>query len=61
MNLFYPVFDQAWETFCPEREDGQHCECWYDGEICCACGDGEELEDERTEDIECIRKGSEEL
>ncbi len=27
-----------WETPCPEREDGQHCDCWYDGEACCACG-----------------------
>ena len=28
-----------WETPCPNREDGQHCNCWYDGEPCCACGD----------------------
>lgn len=25
------------ETPCPVREDGQHCNCWYDGEACCAC------------------------
>lgn len=29
-----------WETPCPKREDKQHCDCWYDGERCCACGDG---------------------
>ena len=27
------------ETPCPKREDKQHCNCWYDGEACCACGD----------------------
>lgn len=26
------------ETPCPAREDGQHCNHWYDGEPCCACG-----------------------
>jgi hypothetical protein len=29
----------AWETQCPEHFDGWHCNCWYDGEPCCACGD----------------------
>lgn len=24
---------------CPKRDDKQHCNCWYDGEPCCACGD----------------------
>ena len=27
------------ETPCPKREDKQHCVCWYDGELCCACGE----------------------
>jgi hypothetical protein len=27
------------ETPCPVRSDKQHCNCWYDGEPCCACGD----------------------
>lgn len=27
------------ETECPAREDGQHCNCWYDGKKCCACGE----------------------
>lgn len=26
------------ETPCSEREDGQHCNCWYDGDTCCSCG-----------------------
>ena len=30
-----------WETPCPEREDGIHCNCWYDGQPCCSCGDDE--------------------
>jgi len=32
-----PTADE--ETPCPVREDQQHCNCWYDGEACCACGD----------------------
>jgi hypothetical protein len=31
------------ETPCPKREDKQHCNCWYDGKPCCACGDNGEL------------------
>ncbi len=27
------------ETPCPVRDDKQHCDCWYDGQACCACGD----------------------
>jgi hypothetical protein len=27
-----------WETPCPMREDGIHCNCWYDGSVCCSCG-----------------------
>lgn len=27
------------ETPCPGREDGIHCEHWYDGDRCCGCGD----------------------
>lgn len=23
---------------CAEREDGTHCECWWDGGTCCSCG-----------------------
>ena len=23
---------------CPKREDGAHCNCWYDAEACCSCG-----------------------
>lgn len=30
------------ETPCSIREDGQHCNCWYDGEPCCACHAGSE-------------------
>lgn len=29
------------ETPCPKREDGLHCECWYGGNTCCGCGDGD--------------------
>jgi hypothetical protein len=28
-----------WETPCPKRKDKKHCDCWYDGETCCACGE----------------------
>ena len=26
------------EGFCPERGDETHCNCWWDEDICCACG-----------------------
>jgi hypothetical protein len=29
------------ETPCHKRQDGQHCNCWYDGGACCACGEGD--------------------
>ena len=29
---------EAEETPCPKRDDKQHCNCWYDGAACCACG-----------------------
>lgn len=29
------------ETPCRKREDGLHCECWYGGNKCCGCGDGD--------------------
>lgn len=28
------------EGYCPNRKDKTHCECWWDGEKCCSCGDG---------------------
>ena len=30
-----------WETECPRSDDMQHCNCWYDGEPCCRCGDND--------------------
>lgn len=38
----------GWETDCPKREDRMHCNCWYDGGRCCACGDDTRTEDELT-------------
>ncbi len=32
-------YEQKWETPCPKRSDKKHCNCWYDDEQCCACGD----------------------
>lgn len=29
------------ETPCAVRDDGLHCECWYGGNTCCGCGDGD--------------------
>jgi hypothetical protein len=36
-----PFENEDEETLCSEREDGQHCNCWYDNEEtpCCACGE----------------------
>ncbi len=33
---------EEWETPCLKRADRQHCDCWYDGAACCACGDDAE-------------------
>jgi len=38
-----------WETACPKRADAQHCNCWYDGEKCCACGAPEMTAEEKKE------------
>jgi hypothetical protein len=36
----YREGDDAIETPCPKSKDGgAHCDCWYDGEQCCYCGD----------------------
>lgn len=32
--------DEA-ETPCAIRDDGLHCACWYGGNKCCGCGDGD--------------------
>jgi hypothetical protein len=29
------------ETPCAVRDDGSHCECWYGGNKCCGCEDGD--------------------
>jgi hypothetical protein len=26
------------DEHCPERKDGTHCHCWWDGDGCCSCG-----------------------
>jgi len=41
--------DDDWETECPKREDKQHCNCWYDGDACCACGDPATNSEDRGE------------
>lgn len=35
------------ETPCPARDDGIHCNCWYDGRACCACGDPEDVAEQQ--------------
>lgn len=37
------------ETPCPVREDGLHCDHWYDGEGCHACGEGPMSEEARVQ------------
>lgn len=46
-----PNLDANWETPCPKREDGRHCDCWYDGQACCACGAAAESQEVLNEDI----------
>lgn len=36
-----------WETDCPKRDDQMHCNCWYDGGRCCACGDDPATEEQK--------------
>ena len=38
------------ETECPSREDDLHCNCWYDGDKCCACGASEKSDEDRERD-----------
>lgn len=33
---------------CPQREDGQHCNCWFDGDACCNCGAPAMTEEEKA-------------
>jgi len=38
------------EGYCSERPtDYIHCECWWDGDECCACGHPEKLNDKEVE------------
>jgi len=41
-----------WETPCPDREDKQHCNCWYDGDKCCSCGDAASPEQPAPQDTD---------
>jgi hypothetical protein len=40
------VFDECWKQIvaadceCPVRDDGVHCDCWWDDNKCCGCGAG---------------------
>lgn len=50
----------AFETACPVRADHVHCECWWDGESCCACKDRALTDSERVEqggESVCIEGG----
>lgn len=38
-----------WESSCLKRADGQHCDCWYDGDRCCACDASEMSHVEKVE------------
>lgn len=31
---------------CSARPENIHCDCWWDGDACCACGDPPMTEDE---------------
>lgn len=35
------------ETLCSKSEDNIHCNCWYDGQECHACGDPAVLGDQK--------------
>lgn len=40
-----PPMPSADDGHCEERHDGVHCDHWWDGEPCCACGyNGGEVE-----------------
>lgn len=43
--------EREWETPCPKREDKIHCECWYDGNPCCGCGENPYLDEENANRI----------
>lgn len=37
------------EFFCTKRHDHEHCDCWFDGKACCACGAPAMTDAERRE------------
>lgn len=49
---------EDWETACPKREDGQHCNCWYDGSPCCACGATDILDGRAKEPCPVVDTGA---
>lgn len=53
--------EEFYDENCLKSADGQHCNCWYDDELCHYCQVKEKEKDARTEDIVCVREGSKEL
>jgi hypothetical protein len=44
---------------CPVHKSGMHCDHWWDGKTCCACGHGhppDEDIDERAKQEEALRR-----
>jgi hypothetical protein len=43
--------DSAWEPEerCPARPGDTHCERWWDGEVCCACGAAAMTDEQKRE------------
>ncbi len=47
-----PSYGDREESPCPSRGDATHCVHWWDGDACCACGDGAmKLRDRKGGDI----------
>ena len=52
-----PALSPTWdEPCCPAAPDGDHCDCWWEGESCCRCGAAALGRRERFVDwLHCVR------
>ena len=44
------------ELFCAKRDDYMHCDHWFDGEACCACGTPAMTDEQKREQAEHVAR-----
>lgn len=40
--------------YCTDNVDNRHCDCWFDGNPCCDCGDNDDEEDHNDEEAPLV-------